>query len=344
MLVTIEDYALNVDPTSKDTWWMHDPGDPTYGRYGIDGPQAFGQALVDRQKAINDAFVRFDDPHHRNDQRLHNAIAEANNDPDKIRLAQIEYARIDNTLHANYFAAYRAAIQAFNAEISRIAIEFAEPRSVPGFGKFDIVGNSQLVCSNKLTECIVVRAPGEDHGKNWVWFMEEGRNESTFTNTNNNGETTALASPDFYAKRGGQFSFEYDDNRVYAILTYETSDIDIDTDDMWSSGQEVGIMLLDSDMNLSSLNEDQLSSIDRRYVIPTIRIGEPFTLAESKEIMMKDNDGSGNSAIIHHYRVIENSDAVVFEYINDYTAGDQLVIELGGWSNFKKYLPQHISP
>ena len=52
----------------------------------------------------------------------------------------------------------------------------------------------------------------------------------------------------------------------------------IDTGDDWSSGETASITLTDADANTNSLDANDLSVSDESQIIPTIRIGSPFTL------------------------------------------------------------------
>ena len=69
------------------------------------------------------------------------------------------------------------------------------------------------------------------------------------------------------------------DNTATSGIGYSTTDIVIDAGDEWNSGQEIGITLTDGDANTNSLTEETLDVSDPDRIIPTITIGEPFTLA-----------------------------------------------------------------
>ena len=118
----------------------------------------------------------------------------------------------------------------------------------------------------------------------WVTFTENGDNESTFSNTNDDDDANLKTTTG--AARGLSFSIGYD-NTVTAGIGYSTTNIVIDAGTEWNSGEEIGITLTDSDANTNSLSENDLDVTNEDHTIPTIRIGDPFTLAS-----LADNDGT----------------------------------------------------
>ena len=76
------------------------------------------------------------------------------------------------------------------------------------------------------------------------------------------------------------FSITYD-NTVTPGIGFSTTNIVIDAGTEWNSGQEIGVTLTDSDANTNSLTEDDLEVTNAEQRIPTIRIGDPLTLAQA---------------------------------------------------------------
>ena len=104
-----------------------------------------------------------------------------------------------------------------------------------------------------------------------ITFTEDGSNTNIFINSENSLHTTSGAP------RGLSFSVEYD-NTVTRNIAFGTANISIDTGDDWSSGETASITLTDADANTNSLDANDLSVSDESQIIPTIRIGSPFTL------------------------------------------------------------------
>ena len=124
-------------------------------------------------------------------------------------------------------------------------------------------------------------------------FTEDGSNDSVFTNTNDDDEPNLKTADN--AQRGLSFSVTYD-NTASSGIEYSTTSITIDAGDDWGSGQEIGITLTDSDANTNSLTEETLDVTDSDRTIPTIRMGDPFTLAA-----LADNEGAVEDVTIDSY-------------------------------------------
>ena len=114
-------------------------------------------------------------------------------------------------------------------------------------------------------------------------FTEDGDNDTMFNNAPND-EASIMTTSD--AQRGLSFSIEYD-NTDTSSIGYSTTNIVIDAGDEWNSGQEIGITLTDSDANTNSLSEETLEVTDPDRIIPTIKIGNPFTLAETDKVELE---------------------------------------------------------
>ena len=106
-------------------------------------------------------------------------------------------------------------------------------------------------------------------------FTETDTNESKFDNTSDDEANLKTTSG---AQRGLSFELEYD-NGIEAGIGFGTTTITIDAGDDWSSGEEIAITLTDSDANTNSLSEETLSVADPDRIIPTIKMGDPLTLA-----------------------------------------------------------------
>ena len=114
-----------------------------------------------------------------------------------------------------------------------------------------------------------------------ITFTEDGNNETQFINDE-------LSTTDD-APRGLSFSIGYD-NTVSPAISFGTAGITIDAGSEWSSGEEIGVTLTDPDANTNTEAADDLSVTTTYDRIPTIKVGEPFTLAhEGIEVVHVDD-------------------------------------------------------
>ena len=202
--------------------------------------------------------------------------------------------------------------------------------------------------TNNILACATDACTPTDKGI-WMTFTEDGDNSNLFTNAPNDEASIKTTSD---ARRGLSFSVEYD-NTDTSSIGYSTTNIVIDAGDEWNSGQEIGITLTDSDANTNSLSEETLEVTDPDRIIPTIKIGNPFTLAEADKVVLETIDGSDtdndrDTTTIRH-TVTDISDILVLntgDYATDIDDADAhilstLTIELGKWSDVNDYLPQN---
>ena len=155
-----------------------------------------------------------------------------------------------------------------------------------------------------------------------LMFEESDTNDSTFTNSP--GDTPNLDTV-ANASRGLSFTVDYGDESDTANIGFVTTTIVIDAGDDWNSGQTATVTLTDSDANTNSLTEDDLQITNPKQTIPTIKVGNPFTLAEAES-----SDA---------YDVMEVSDILVTNTAATYSGSQTMTIELGQWSDIKDYLP-----
>ena len=152
----------------------------------------------------------------------------------------------------------------FNDVVSTAALPTT---GVAGVETLDIDTNDQLECVEP--NCIIV------DGTIWIKFTEDGDNDSNFNNSPDDKSSLKTTSN---AQRGLSFSVEYD-NSATSGIGYSTTNIVIDAGDEWSSGEEIGITLTDSDANTNSLAANDLEVSNPDHTIPVIKIGDPLTLA-----------------------------------------------------------------
>ena len=171
-------------------------------------------------------------------------------------------------------------------------------------------------------------------GKMWVKFTEDSRNDSKFTNTSDDNPNLKTV---FGAARGLDFSVEYD-NLVTGGIGFSTTTIVIDAGTEWNSGQEIGITLTDSDTNTNSLVTETLSVTDTDRVIPTIKIGTPFTLAEANSVELFDESTDRTTTITAEATEVSDILKLAGDG-NGYVDNDQLIIDIGTRNDVNAYLP-----
>ena len=198
-----------------------------------------------------------------------------------------------------------------------------------GLEPFSIDANNLLECNG----CV------DNDGVIWMTFTEDGKNNSVFNNAPDGAASIKTIAG---AQRGLSFSVEYDNSDTSGI-GFSTTNIVIDAGTEWNSGQEIGITLTDSDANTNSLSADDLSITNAAQIIPTIRVGEPFTLANAKSVTLvdtSDDEADGATTVIEP-KITEISDILVLMEAGSYTGGATLSIGLGEWSEVNDFLPQY---
>ena len=202
-----------------------------------------------------------------------------------------------------------------------------------GLEAFDISdSNNLLTCDSGCTQV---------EGMFWITFTEDGKNNSKFNNAPDDEPNLKTVSD---ARRGLSFSVEYDDS-VTSDIEYATTNIVIDAGAEWNSGQEIAVTLTDSDANTNSLSEETLEVTEADRIIPTIKIGDPFTLAGVTSVELETADGDDtdtdrDTRTDRNPTVTDISDILVVDS-GDYTGNSTLTINLGEWSDVNDFLPQN---
>ncbi|MCV0392936.1 MAG: hypothetical protein K5790_06545 [Nitrosopumilus sp.] len=114
-----------------------------------------------------------------------------------------------------------------------------------------------------------------------VTVTEQGPNSGVF-GTYDEGDKSAIKVSET-APRGKSASIDYNESPVTILVGFGFATIDIQaTDDEWNSGEEIPIVLVDSDANKNSRADEDLDLNDPAVdLIPALRTGDPFTLGET---------------------------------------------------------------
>ena len=132
---------------------------------------------------------------------------------------------------------------------------------------------------------VITRAVDPETAEMWFTVAEDGGpNTAVFTATDLNDESILRIADD--AIRGSFAIIDYDDSQTGIQVEFSTATIDIQSpDDVWTSGLDIPIVVVDGDANKNSLSGDDISLADVNSIIPTLVTGDPFTLGEVSGIL-----------------------------------------------------------
>ncbi len=154
-------------------------------------------------------------------------------------------------------------------------------------------GNVFTLQDNKISSLIPSVAGDPQDPRDWqtqsgishlagsipVTLVENGPKSGIFTSSDESGVSTIKITEN--APRGNSATIDYNEEPVSILVGFDFATINImpPVDD-WNSGEEITVILTDSDANKNTRISEALTVYDP-YVtnIPTIRIGNPFTLS-----------------------------------------------------------------
>ena len=113
-----------------------------------------------------------------------------------------------------------------------------------------------------------------------ITFTETGANSGIFTNYDDGDTANLIISTS--AKRGTTATISYDATPQSVLVTDHWGEITLDVDGVggeWNSGEALSVTLVDQDMNLNSRADEDLSVATSTHIIPSVKIGDPITLA-----------------------------------------------------------------
>ena len=152
-----------------------------------------------------------------------------------------------------------------------------------------------------------------------VDMTESDANTGVFESFDLNGEAQFETAK--YAAADTVTTFEYGDNYVDMIITYNDASISMDAGGDWSPGQAATISVNDPDANRNPTSAETLSIADETVVIPTIKVGTGgLTLAEgvnlktatagptAAKVVVGDDDSGAASCTTQIYNTTDNSE------------------------------------
>ncbi|MCV0365936.1 MAG: hypothetical protein K5798_01545 [Nitrosopumilus sp.] len=118
-------------------------------------------------------------------------------------------------------------------------------------------------------------------GKIPVTIVEQGPNSGVF-GTYDESDTSVLKITS-NAARGTSASIDYNESPRTILVGFSFATVDIQpTDDEWTSGEEIPVVIVDGDQNKNSRADEDLDLNNPNItLIPSLTTGDPFTLGES---------------------------------------------------------------
>ncbi|MHA7646526.1 hypothetical protein [Nitrosopumilus sp. S4] len=148
-----------------------------------------------------------------------------------------------------------------------------------------------------------------------ITVVEQGPNSGVF-GTYDESDTSAIKVAET-APRGKSASIDYNESPVTILVGFGFATIDMQpTDDEWNSGEEMPVVLVDSDANKNSRADEDLDlnnpAVD---LIPALRTGDPFTIGEvgtgSDTVAKAVYFANATNSTLHHGTLVNTpSDAV----------------------------------
>ena len=233
VLITIDDYTLNIDPTDEDTWAFDTTnGIAYYNLFDEDGQMTTSE----------------DNP--------------------KANYASPQDVDIDETLTIKR-----------NAQGGQPLINCQVTQDFGSVDNNELLVNDTGLCYDSTMESDHILA--KDTNSLIVNFVENGSNESTFVNWAEDNKANLIVDGD--AARGNSFEVQYDSpGYISGLVGHFYADFTLDTEavgGVWNSGERLAVTLTDTDANTNPLEEQELevNNVETKLV-PTIQIGNPFTL------------------------------------------------------------------
>ncbi len=113
-----------------------------------------------------------------------------------------------------------------------------------------------------------------------VTFTEQGVKSGIFANFDEND--VSVIQINGTAPRGTSATIDYNESPVSIVRADGWADVQINPiDDEWNSGEEIPIVIIDTDLNKNSHTDEDLDLFNPDVFIPALSTGDPFTLGEA---------------------------------------------------------------
>lgn len=138
-------------------------------------------------------------------------------------------------------------------------------------------------CTQDASLCVATGSAVVGLGANTqpITITEQGPNSGVFGTYDESDNSVILLTSD--AKRGTSATIDYNETPATVLVGFDFATIDIQSaDDEWNSGEEIPVILVDSDANKNSrVDEDLDLNNPTVTLIPSLVTGDPFTLNEA---------------------------------------------------------------
>ena len=112
-----------------------------------------------------------------------------------------------------------------------------------------------------------------------VTLTEQGPNTGVFATYDESDISGIAITSD--ALRGTSGTIDYNGSPVTILVGFGWAEVDIQpVDDEWNSGEEIPVVITDSDQNKNSHQDEDLDLYNTAVTIPALVTGDPFTLGE----------------------------------------------------------------
>jgi len=126
-------------------------------------------------------------------------------------------------------------------------------------------------------------------GTNPVTFTELAPNQGQYSNYDEFDDANIITTAG--ALRGTSATVDYNETPVSIVIGFEFASIDIQpVDDVWNSGEEIPVVLVDGDANLNTRVDEDLDVFNtRQNIIPALQTGNPFVFDEATDFGFIDD-------------------------------------------------------
>ena len=264
VIMTMTDFAMDVDPTDSDTWTFMTTDNSTHANYQAayyylfddDGVcQDMSPGMLPRDGADGEGLDGVED-------NLYLTI-----DTDKDGSMTVDF----RAPHGGNQMAPRAGDDCANSLGATLIA--------------DNVVNRDADMNN------------DDENIRMVTFVEG--DSGVFMNTDSDSDTPNVFIPPT-AKRGTTAVIDHNDSTMSIVVGNAFATITLDDDavgGVWNSGEEMPVTLTDADVNRMGMNDEDITVSDPTFtIIPSVRIGSPITLADADGVILDRVNTVGRAA------------------------------------------------
>ncbi|MGY5144587.1 MAG: beta strand repeat-containing protein [Candidatus Nitrosopumilus sp. bin_32a] len=140
--------------------------------------------------------------------------------------------------------------------------------------------NTTATANNATAFGVAIATANLGTGSVPVTITEQGPNSGVFGTYDESDVSVLKVTSN--AARGTSATIDYNETPTTVLVGFGFATIDIQpTDDEWNSGEEIPVVLVDSDANKNSRADEDLDLNDPNVtLIPSLVTGDPFTLGE----------------------------------------------------------------